>query len=64
MAWMVPAIAWVMGAWREVRVPALDGARTSCPASVAGLSRRYRVVPGGIRRAAGGVYLGWPVPAL
>lgn len=60
MAWMVPAIAWVMGAWREVRiVPALDGAGTSCPAmSVAGLSRRYRVMPGGIRWVAGRLYLG------
>jgi len=32
--------------------------------SVAGLSRRYRVMPGGIRRAAGRVYLGWLVPTL
>jgi hypothetical protein len=44
MAWMVSAVAWVMGAWREVRiVPALDGVGTSCPAmSAAGLSRHAR----------------------
>ena len=30
----------------------------------AGLSRRYRVMPGGIRRAAGRLYLGWLVPTL
>jgi len=60
MAWMVPAIARVMRAWRDVRiVPALDGAGTSCPAmSAAELSRRYRVMPAGIRWAAGRLYLG------
>jgi len=60
MAWMAPAIARVMRAWRDVRiVPALDGAGTSCPAmSAAGLSRRYRVMPAGIRWAAGRLYLG------
>jgi hypothetical protein len=37
----------------------------SCPAMPAvGLSRRYRVMPGGIRWAAGRMYLGWLVPAL
>jgi hypothetical protein len=66
MAWMVPAVPWVMGAWREGRiVPALDGAGASCPAmSVAGLSRRYRVMPGGIRWVADRLYLGWLVPTL
>jgi hypothetical protein len=64
MAWMVPAVAWVTGAWREARiVPGLDGAGMSCPAMPAvGLSRRYRVMPGGIRWAAGRMYLGWLVP--
>jgi hypothetical protein len=63
---MVPAVAWVMGAWRGVRiVPALGGAGTACPAmSVAGLSRRYRVMPGGIRWVAGRLYLGRLVPTL
>jgi len=66
MAWMVPPVGWVMGAWREVRiVPTLDGAGTSCPVmSVAGLSRQYRVMPGGIRWAAGRLYLGGLIRAL
>jgi NAD(P)-dependent dehydrogenase (short-subunit alcohol dehydrogenase family) len=48
------------GAWREVRIlPALDGVGASCPAmSVAGLSRRYRVMPRGTRWMVGRLYLG------
>ncbi len=46
-------------------MPAASLAGLSCPGMpVAGLSRRYRVMPGGIRRVVGRLYLGRLVPAL